>query len=132
MSKILSYNHGGTTDSYYKYSNNAAIVVANCNIEANTSMKGLVISDQTVYLRGGGVTLTAEPSLLREMFRKQRAEEGSKPDAKEKFITYFKAFSEFSAGEGSNASNDAVDISRYITYSNWKKNADEITPTAGP
>ncbi|MDE7422229.1 MAG: hypothetical protein K2N51_00795 [Lachnospiraceae bacterium] len=132
LDKILAYNHGGTTESYYSHPDNAAIVVANCNIEANTSMKGLVISDQTVYLRGGGVTLTAEPSLLREMFRKQRAEEGSKPDAKEKFITYFDAFSTFSAGEGSNASNDAIDISRYITYSNWKKNADEITPTAGP
>ncbi|MCI8407813.1 MAG: hypothetical protein HFJ09_00865, partial [Lachnospiraceae bacterium] len=133
LSDILAYNHGGTTMNYYSHPNNAAIVVANCNIEVNTNMKGLVISDQTVYMRGGSKTLTAEPSLLREMFRKQRAEEGSKPDEKEKFINYFAAFSGFSAGEGSKASNDAVDISRYITYSNWKKNADErVTPSVGP
>lgn len=133
LSTILStsYNDNGVTRQYNPVLD-AAIVVANCNVDANTNLRGLIISDTTVYLSSGSQTLTAEPALLREMFRTQRAGEGKKPDAKDKFITYFAAFSGFSAGEDSKASDDAVDISRYITYSNWRKNADEITPSAAP
>lgn len=133
LSTILgtSYNDNGVTRQYNPVQD-AAIVVANCHVDANTNLRGLIISDSTVYLKNGSQTLTAEPSLLREMFRKQRAEEGKKPDAKDKFITYFDAFSGFVAGKDSSASDSAVDISRYITYSNWKKNADEVTPSVAP
>lgn len=118
----IHYNDGTSLISYDRM-NHAAIVVSNCNISVDTSLRGLVISDNKVYV-SNTISLTAEPALLRNMFRKQRATEGTK-DVKDKFITYFTAFSGFSAGEGSGASDGAIDISRYITYSNWKKNADE-------
>lgn len=118
----IQYNDNGTTIHFSK-NDHVAIVVANCGISANCKMRGLVISDTKVVL-ASGANIIAEPALLREMFRKQRTEEGGKPDAKDKFITYFEAFSGFSAGQSSNASDAVVDISRYITYSNWKKNND--------
>ncbi|MBD5087685.1 MAG: hypothetical protein HDT30_02550 [Clostridiales bacterium] len=118
----IQYNDNGTTIHFNK-NDHVAIVAANCGISANCKMRGLIISDTKVVL-ASGANIIAEPALLREMFRKQRTEEGGKPDAKDKFITYFEAFSGFSAGQSSNASDAVVDISRYITYSNWKKNND--------
>lgn len=118
----VQYNDNGTT-LHFNRNDHVAIVVANCGISANCKMRGLIISDTKVVL-ASGADIIAEPALLRDMFRVQRTAEGGKQYAKDKFITYFAAFSGFSAGQGSNASDAVVDISRYITYSNWKKNND--------
>lgn len=118
----ISYSESGGTTLTYDRTNHAALVVSNCNINVDANMRGLVISDNKIDL-SNHITITAEPVLLRGMFRKQRALEGSK-DKKERFITYFLDFSGFTAGADSGSSESVVDISRYITYSNWQKNND--------
>lgn len=111
----------GEGSSYsFNHTDDVAIVVSNCNIAADTSMRGLIISDNKVTVKNN-ITLTAEPVLLRNMFRQQRSLEGSRP-VNEKFITYFSEFSGLATGDASKSSTGDVDISRYITYSNWKKN----------
>lgn len=122
----ITYTKEDGTVLEYKYqpsSERVVIVVANCNISADCELRGTVISDNKVFIKNN-MTITAEPALLRSMFRKQRAIEGSKSDPKDKFITYFLEFAGFTAGEGSSNADSVVDISRYITYSNWKKNND--------
>lgn len=117
----ITYEEKNGANKPFNSVEDVALVVANCNIKVDRSIRGLVISDQSVFVQSDA-SITAEPALLRAMFRKQRTTEGSR-EAKDKFITYFAAFAGFTAGADSSDAEANVDISTYISYSNWKKNS---------
>ena len=98
-----------------------AIVVSNCNIKVDRSLRGLVISDNTVSFGANNIKLQAESALLQEMFSKQKSIESSKGNA-ERFLHYFVDFAKYANNASGGNADDIVDISTYIQYVNWKKN----------
>ena len=102
-----------------------AIVVANCDINVNQSINGLVISSTTVSMIGSAVGITAQSGLLQSMFTQQKnVEVDSSTPAANKFLTYFKCFSDLDFGNSDDTDKN-IALSNYFRYQNWKKNDEE-------
>lgn len=104
----------------YQMNTSTAIVVSNRNVKVDCYFHGLVMSKNRVLV-ADTISVTAESALLQSMFTKQKMLEGS-VGLEQRFLTYFKRFADLTYGENADTAEDVVDISKYVKYSNWKKN----------
>ncbi len=103
------------------------IIIATGDIDFDKSYKGLIISDKTIKLMSNGISIGSSPEIVQDIFSYALEKETLAPveggwlglDAK-RFTHYFADYSKVDTNEAENI--DQVDISRYITYENWKKN----------
>lgn len=107
----------GVTD----IANTPVIIVSNCNIKVDCSIRGLVISRNTVSFDGTYRSVSADSASLQDMFSAQKTKEGTYKQDK-RFLKYFKCFASMSYGESVDGAQDSVDFSSCVKYVNWKKN----------
>ena len=101
--------------------NTPVIIVSNCNIKVDCSIRGLVISRNTVSFDGTYRSVTADSASLQDMFSVQKTKEGTYKSDK-RFLKYFKCFKDMSFGADVDGAQDSVDFSSCVKYVNWKKN----------
>lgn len=124
-SVTIVYNPGNTFSLLRDMdTNNKGILVATGDVKVDKDYEGLVISGGTIFMMNNNITMKANPSLVQQIFSYALQMEGSvwSSDPSKKFTQYFSAYYNSSSENTENI--ERVDISRYITYENWSKNAD--------
>lgn len=104
--------------------NNKGILVATGDVKVDKDYEGLIISGGTISMVNNNTILKANPSLVQQIFSYalQMERTSWSSDSTKKFTQYFSAYDDEASENTVNI--DQVDISKYITYENWCKNAD--------
>ncbi|HEX3020847.1 MAG TPA: hypothetical protein VHP81_00450 [Lachnospiraceae bacterium] len=117
--QLDSFNLGGNS-----YSMDQGIVVASGDITVRKNFEGLILSGGTITMESNSLNVKANAAIVQDIFsngiRLERTE--WKNDMGKKFTHYFAEYLDRSAGATDNISQ--IDISQYISYENWRKNAD--------
>lgn len=101
---------------------NLVMLISNCNIEANASMRGIIISDTIVKVSGVGTKLQADSAGLQAMITAQKALEGT-AGASAQFLKYFQCFEDINFGATEDL-DQSIQISDFVNYEAWRKNDD--------
>ncbi len=106
------------------------IIVSTGDLNVVDDYEGLIIADGTVKMLDNNVMITSNPNLVQDILSYALEKEktntsdpipGWKNDSTKKFTHYF---TDYSDEQLEQENIDQVDISKYITYENWKKNAE--------
>lgn len=125
------YPHDGKADKTYtinsdffqvngKTNMNKGIILAACNIKMAAGFKGMVISKSDITLNTVNVKLEADTQLVQQILTYGQQ---AVTDPKQKFAHYFGLSN---AGDATDPTS--VDISSYVSYSNWRNEEPEINP----
>lgn len=85
------------------------IVVATGDISVSDDFEGLLLSGRDVFLKSGGISVTANPQKIKQLLE---------ADTTKIIVSYLK---EYKVSENS---SEQINYSKYVSYENWKKNKD--------
>lgn len=91
---------------------NKGIILAACNINMDASFTGMIISKSNVTIDVNNIQLEADTQLVQQILTYGQQ---AITDSKQKFAHYFGLSS-----AGDTTDPTSVDISSYVTYSNWR------------
>lgn len=121
----IVYNPGSVFSiNSYMGLNPKGILVATGDVNVNTNFEGMIICGGKIMMSNNDVTVKSNPTMVQKIFSYALTMEHTSwlNDSTKKFTHYFNEYSDEAAGKAENI--DQVDISQYITYENWAKNAE--------